>query len=320
MKDMKDTFETVIGQSAAKKKASFFLNGHKATGVMPHLMWIAGKGQGKTTLAREVAKKMMASLESDRFGKHKKYYEINCSTIKNVKQLVNQILLPKRDEEYTILFDEASEFPKDVTMALLTILNPNKENRTSFSYDEYTLDFDFSRQSFMFATTEAQQVFHALMDRTERIDLADYSYGQLAKIIALHCEGKSFADGVLEDMATVVRGNARGAAKMATKIGTFLASKKKNTFTKKYWEEFKNALSIMPLGLNEIEIQILRHLTEKKDCSLTFLAAKTGLTKSCVQKDFEMYLQKMSLMEITTAGRGITAKGQETLREIDKLK
>ena len=111
----------------------------------------------------------------------------------------------------------------------------------------------------MFATTEAQQVFHALMDRTERIDLADYSYGQLAKIIALHCEGKSFADGVLEDMATVVRGNARGAAKMATKIGTFLASKKKNTFTKKYWEEFKNALSIMPLGLNEIEIQILRH-------------------------------------------------------------
>ena len=92
MKD-KDTFETVIGQSAAKKKASFFLNGHKATGVMPHLMWIAGKGQGKTTLAREVAKKMMASGESARFGKHKKYYEVNCSTIMNVKELVYQILL-----------------------------------------------------------------------------------------------------------------------------------------------------------------------------------------------------------------------------------
>ena len=75
----------------------------------------------------------------------------------------------------------------------------------------------------------------------------------------------------------------------------------------------------MPLGLNEIEIQILRHLTEKKDCSLTFLAAKTGLTKSCVQKDFEMYLQKMSLMEITTAGRGITALGQETLAKVEKL-
>ncbi len=71
---------------------------------------------------------------------------------------------------------------------------------------------------------------------------------------------------------------------------------------------------------NEIEIQILRHLTEKKDCSLTFLAANTGLTKSCVQKDFEMYLQKMNLMEITTAGRGITAKGQETLQEIENMK
>ena len=315
MKDKTTSFSNVIGQDAAKKKANFFLKGHKATGVIPHLMWIAGKGQGKTSLAREVAKQLLSN-DSDRAGRPKKYYEINCSTIKNVKQLVNQVLLPKRDEEYTILFDEASEFPKDVTMALLTILNPNKDNRTSFSYDEYTLDFDFSRQSFMFATTEAQQVFHALMDRTERIDLDEYSYAQLAQIIALHCEGKSFADGVLEDMATVVRGNARGAAKMATKIATFLAAKRKNTFTKKHWAEFKEELSIMPLGLNAIEISLLRYLTEKKDCSLTYLASKTGLTKACLQRDFEMYLQKMNLMEITTAGRCITAKGQEILAEI----
>ena len=178
------------------------------------------------------------------------------------------------------------------------------------------MDFDFSRQSFMFATTEAQQVFHALMDRTERIDLDEYSYGQLAQIIALHCEGKSFAEGVLEDMATVVRGNARGAAKMATKIATFLAAKRKNTFTKKHWAEFKEELSILPMGLNAIEVSLLRYLTEKKDCSLTYLASKTGLTKACLQRDFEMYLQKMNLMEITTAGRCITTKGQEILAEI----
>ena len=27
-------------------------------------------------------------------------------------------------------------------MALLTVLNPNSDNRTSFSYEDYTVDFD----------------------------------------------------------------------------------------------------------------------------------------------------------------------------------
>ena len=75
-------------------------------------------------------------------------------------------------------------------------------------------------------------------------------------------------------------------------------------------------MSILPLGLNPIEVQVLRHLSEKKDCSLTHLAAKTGLSKACLQRDFEMYLQKMNLMEITTAGRGITSKGQKYLEQL----
>ena len=198
-------------------------------------------------------------------------------------------------------------------MALLTILNPNSHNRTSFSYEEYTVDFDFSRHSFLFATTEAQQIFHALMDRTERVDLEEYSYGQLGQIVARVCKGASFEDGVLEEIATVLRGNARAAQKMANNIAIFLKSKRKKTFTKKHWQELSNQLGILPLGLNQIELQVLNHLASKKDCSLTYLAAKTGLTKACLQRDFEMHLQKMNLMEITTAGRALTVKGQNYL-------
>ena len=43
-------------------------------------------------------------------------------------------------QECTVLFDEASELPKDVTMAMLTMFNPNKDNRTTFSYEDYQLD------------------------------------------------------------------------------------------------------------------------------------------------------------------------------------
>ena len=317
IKDMKDKFNNIVGQASAKKKLDFFINGYDASGIIPHLMFVAPKGSGKTMLAKQLGRNLMAQHDSERIGRPKKFLEINCSTLKSVKQFFNQIVIPHiNDKECTVLFDEASELPKDVTMALLTVLNPNSDNRTSFSYEDYTVDFDFSRQSFMFATTEAQSIFHALMDRTERIDLEEYTYNELGQIVSRVCEGKTFEDGVLDEIATVLRGNARGAQKMANNIAIFLKSKKKKNFTKKHWLELKDHLGVRPLGLSAIEVQVLRHLSEKKDCSLTFLASKTGLSKACLQRDFEMYLQKMDLMEISTAGRAITTKGQKYLESI----
>ena len=311
---MKDKFNNIIGQKSAKKKLEFFIDGYDASGIIPHLMFVAPKGSGKTMMAKQLGRNLGARHDEERLGRPKKFLEINCSTLKSVKQFFNQIVIPHiHEKECTILFDEASELPKDVTMALLTVLNPNSENRTSFSYEDYTVDFDFSRQSFMFATTEAQSIFHALMDRTERIDLEEYSYNELGKIVARVCEGKTFEKGVLDDVATVLRGNARAAQKMANNIAIFLKSKRTKKFTNKHWAELKDQLGILPLGLNPIEVQVLRHLSEKKDCSLTHLSAKTGLSKACLQRDFEMYLQKMNLMAITTAGRAITSCGQKYL-------
>ena len=37
-----------------------------------------------------------------------------------------------------------------------------------------------------------------------------------------------------------------------------------------------------------------------------------------MQRDFEMYLQKMDLMQITTAGRAITKKGKDYLDELEQ--
>ena len=240
---MKETFENIVGQDAAKKKLNFFLGGYKATGIVPHLMFVAPKGCGKTTMAKAFGKQLLARHDEDRIGRPKRFLEINCSTIKSVKQFFNQIVIPHiNDKECTVLFDEASELPKDVTMALLTILNPNKENRTSFSYEDYVVDFDFSRQTFMFATTEAQQIFHALMDRTERVDLEDYTYDELGEIVKRVCEGKKFENDILPDVATVLRGNARAAQKMANNIDVYLDAKKSKKFTRADWDKLKDHL------------------------------------------------------------------------------
>jgi len=288
-------FPDIVGQDKAKKKLQFFHRGYEASGIIPHLMFIAPKGCGKTTLAKAIGRQ----LKSSETGKTKRFLEINCSTIKNVKQFFNQVIVPHvANKECTILFDEASELPKDVTMMLLTCLNPNENNRNEFAYEDYVVDFDFRIHSFLFATTEAHKIFHALMDRCERVDLEEYSYNQLGTIIARQMKGIKFEKGVLDDVATVLRGNARAAQKMANNMKTYLQAKKSKKFSNKDWLIMKDELGILPLGVNRIELIVLNALKQKKECSLTHLAAKTGLTPQCLRQDFEMYLQKMNLMEI----------------------
>jgi len=311
----KTMFPDIVGQTSAKRRIGFYLKGYDGSGICPHLMFVAPKGCGKTMLAKATGK----MLKQRGFDNAKSFIELNCSTLKSVKQFFNQVVIPHiHHKEVTVLFDEASELPKDLTMALLTILNPNSDNRTTFSYEDYTVDFDFSKQTFMFATTEAQQIFHALMDRCERIDLEEYTYEQLGEIVRRVCKGVDLEDKLLPEIATVLRGNARAAQKMANNIRTYLAGEKKNTFEEKDWEHLKHSLSIQPLGLSPIELQLLNILSAKKDCSLTYLASKTGLTKGCLQRDFEMYLQKMNLMEITTSGRSITKTGHEYLKALEE--
>jgi len=313
--EQQNYFKDIVGQDVAKKKLTFFIKNYEASSILPTLMFVAPKGCGKTTVAKAVGRCLKNSE-----GKTKKFLEINCSTVKSLKQFFNQIIIPHvNGQEVTVLLDEASELPKDVTMALLTILNPNPENFTQFSYEDYVVDFDFRRISFMMATTEAQSIFHALMDRCERVNLEEYSYDDLAEIINRVTNRAKFSDGVLEQIAPVLRGNARAAQKMSNHINSFMASTKGSKFGIAEWDTLKDMLGTLPLGLSRIELQLLRILAEKKQCSLTYLAAKTGLTKSCLQRDFEMYLQKEGLMEIDRGGRQLTAKGQEYLKALDEV-
>ena len=169
----------------------------------------------------------------------------------------------------------------------------------------------------MFATTEAQSIFHALMDRCERLDLEEYTYDELGKITLCGLEGYTVDKEVLAQIATVLRGNARAGQKMAVKLKLLMDSKKKTHFSKQDWKILTDKLGVLPLGLLTTELQILRILAERKEVRLTALAAITGLSKRCIQADYELYLTKMGLMEINAGGRAPTAKGLKYLKELD---
>ena len=306
-------FPEIIGQDPAKRKLSFFIEGYEKTKVIPHLMLTAPKGAGKTMLARAFAQ----CLLDEETVHPKKFLELNCATIKNLRQFVEQVMTVYFvNQDITVLFDECSELPKDVTMALLTMLNPNKHNRNTFNYEQYSFIIDFKRITFIFATTEPQEVFHALMDRMERIDLEDYTHEELGKIMKLNLEDIEFEDKLLsESIAPTLRGNARAAQKMSIHITSYCRTQDKNYFNKKDWLALVKILDVLPFGMTKIELRLLQTLKREGQLRLYNLAAKMQMTRGAIMNGIEVYLQKLSLIEITQNGRRLSKEGEKLFEE-----
>lgn len=319
-------FPNVVGQPEAKKKLAFYLNSYQHTHIMPNLMLCAQKGQGKSMIAKETARQLVAFGEDGKplvkedgvTVKKKTWHEINATTIKSLNGFVRGLIAQHVvDKDCTVFIDEAHNLKKDVTQALLTMLNPNETNRTQFVHDDYTCDIDFRRQTFIFATSESHSIFGPLMNRLTRIDLQSYTVSDLAAITQTGAPEVEYLEGVLEDVAKVVRSNARTAIKMASDIRAYLCGGTK--FGRKQWAELKDILSIKPLGLSPIEIDLMRFMAERpQGSSLTNLAARSGLSREAVQRDYESFLQNCGFMEITAGkGRQLTARGYEYLKDLD---
>lgn len=306
-------WKDIIGQEKAKDRFNFHFAAYQAGEALPSFMLCGPKGVGKTCIGSAFALRVKEESNGT-----KKAFTRNCASIKNLKTFWNEMVMPCiNDRDVTILFDEASELPMDVTMALLTIVNPNDTNRTSYTYEDMTVDFDLRRQTFMFATTEPHKVFHALMNRCRRIDLEDYSHEDLSAILRRNTKGVTFAPAALEQMAPTLRGNARQAVMMAQDVKTYLAPTGRTYFGLEAWQDMSARLDILPLGLSRLELRVLRILAERMNCSLTRIAATMGMTPAAVQKDLELYLQRCGLLEVTPNGRNLSPLGQAYLKALD---
>lgn len=305
-------WQDIVGQEKAKGRLDFHYQAAATGEALPSFILCGPRGFGKTCIGEAFGLRVKEMTNGT-----KRFFSLNCASVKNLKQFWNSIIVPVvNDRDVTILFDEASELPMDVTMALLSMINPNPNNRNSYTYDDMTIDVDLTRQTFMFATTEPHKIFHALMNRCRRVDLEEYTHTNLNTILQRNAKDVAFSERVLDWVAPTLRGNARQAVMMAQDVRTYLAPLKQQTFGMKDWDALSRKLDILPLGLSRLELQVLRVLETRKDCSLTRVAATLGMTPASVQKDLELYLQKRALMEITTNGRNLTPQGYAYLKTL----
>ena len=307
-------FDEMIGQSKTKSVLGFYIDAFEKTEILPHMFIVGQRGQGKTMLATQVAK----NLRSKTLGRVKPMLTINCSTLKNVRQFIEDIVLQYvRDQHITLFFDEVHEMPTPIQTCLLTVLNPNKHNLNTLRFEDYNIEFDFTKVSFIFATTDPQRVITPLKDRCRMVHMEEYQYDELGEIVKGNSEDLEFDDETLRDIASVCRGNARNATLMAKDNILQFARRHNVSFVDMdIWGRIKAVLGILPLGLENTELQILKVLKDRTVCSLTNISAVTGLSSQALRAEFELYPLKHNLMEIAQGGRRLTGHGSDYLTAI----
>lgn len=298
-------FENMIGQPQIKSTLQFYVEAAQNGGIIPPVLFTGARGLGKTEFAREFSKNLKKPI-----------LEINCSTIKNNRQFFEQIFVPiVMNNDVVLIFDECHSLPKDLQNAFLTVFNVEKGFRKHFEWDGSSMEFDFSRQSYLFATTEPDKIFAPLKDRFEEIDFRPYSSDEMAKILSGRTDWVEFQDGVLDKIVPTLRGNARSAVKRAKQICLYCEGKNNHKFGANEWKDMCDTLGITADGLSNSEIQILSVLKQRGPCTLAMLSAATGFSRTALQRDIEMHLLRKGFMRID-GKREITGAGVNALEKL----
>jgi len=306
-------FNELVGQDAVKRKLQFYIEAYKVTGSFPFLNFIGARGLGKSKFAQEFSKNIIGSN-----GRKKPLLSLNSSSIKSGKQFFEQVFLPHiNDQEVIVFFDECHALPTDFVYALLTILNTEKDSKVEYTAGDNVYNFDFKKHHFIFATTESQDLFISLRDRLTVIEFSDYTEDDLQQIFKISLPDIQFDDGALHILAQTSRGNARSCVLRARDVKIYTDRLSEKKFTKNDAINLFHILGVLPHGLNRIEWQILNILRKEGSCSLSMSAAKTGLSRSAIQKDFELFLIRKGFINIDVL-RHITTNGCKVLESVNK--
>jgi len=216
--------------------------------------------------------------------------------------------------EVTVFFDEAHALPKEVVMVFLSIFNTESGHEKTIIHKETSYVFDFKKHSFLFATTESDKIFPPFKDRLITVDFDNYSQQDLSQIFVNNLVNITFDDDGLNYLSSTFRGNARNCVQRVKDIHFYSKSRNVNHFSMVEVKDLCDTLSILPEGLTQIEWRILNILRKEGRQSLQSLSARTGLSRSSIQKDHENYLMSKGYLEID-GQRLITKKGCDLLNK-----
>ena len=159
-------FDKLIGQSKVKSRLTFYRNAKMSRGRIPPILFNGAKGLGKTAFAKEFAYSLGNPL-----------MEINSATIRNDEQFMEQVFVPYiHDKDVTVLLDECHRIPAKLTDFFLTAFDTDNKKIKTVDYGDHRVEFNFERQTYLFATTDMQKLSRPFKDRMTEINFSPYNF------------------------------------------------------------------------------------------------------------------------------------------------
>jgi len=299
------TFEELIGQPHIKARLNFALKAKKVDRPIPAFLFVGGLGNGKTEFARAFAEELGSQ----------EFYELNCGGIKDADTFIHIYMDKIQDQDISILWDESHKLPDDVVTLLLTVLNTGSNSIRSVSCNGFEMEFDFSRQTFLFATTEPQKLFPPLKSRMEALTIESYTDAELQEIIDNNCPGIILTDDTLKDLVESSRGTPRSCVQLAEKVIDYCKINRKKNFGSKDLANLRAEANVRLHGLESVEVEILGLLKKNGPMILRSIASSLNLSSASISNSYENFLTRKGLLKID-GKRMITPKGMQILKQI----
>lgn len=192
-------FENLVSQENAKQHFELFIKSAKQFGDrMPDIILSGPSGIGKSSFARALAVETdytysiynpIDKVSTERTA----FFEINSQAIKSMEELFAylqgdyQFDIPYNDNVFSIphciiFFDEAHKLHQRLRTQLLSAMDERRS--IDFKYGKNMISkLDFSKVTFVCATTDINDLERALINRFKTIELQPYSVSDIAQMI-----------------------------------------------------------------------------------------------------------------------------------------
>lgn len=292
----------IVGQKKCVEVLETLIKSSEKSGdPIPHILLSAAAGAGKTSIAKALANDINSN-----------FYEVNCATISQPKQLFNII---EDMMEYDVLFlDEIHNLTRKTSETLYTILE-------DFCYYQSGYKVEIPKITVIGASTEIGKLPLPLVSRFKfKATLEPYSEQDLIEVCKLVCEAKGFKlnNNLASTIAKTCRGIPRNMVSRAEWLYAYMNGNDLKSIDKQKVLDIIELQGTNKDGLESHDIQYLKILLEhRQGLSLNSISSKMNMDKENISKLIEPYLLKMAFIEIVAgAGRKLTRKGKSYVENL----
>jgi Holliday junction DNA helicase RuvB len=296
-------FRDLIGQRALIERLSISIRSAKARNQpMPHILFDAPPGLGKTTLAQCIANELHVSS----------FHATVAPMLSSIPAAIEFIL--KTHGPSVLFIDECHKLPTKIEEFLYPVLEDNV-----LEIEQGLPKLDLPPITFIGATTQSGELSKPFRDRFPlREQITFYTVKELAQLVRVNAlkMNLEMEPNVPAYIAATSRGTPRIVNSRLSWLRDYAHSKKRYRISLDLVFDALESKGIDSKGLDNRDRQVLKTIRDVFNggpVGVNSLASASSVSKQTIEDEIEPYLLYLGLIRRTAKGRELTDAGRKLL-------